>query len=57
MDHQHGHGESHRQAREHKKADHTPHHQGGRLTSVHPAWYVVMGVILCGAALLVWMLF
>lgn len=55
MDHQHGHEESHRQEREHKKAEH-PYHQGKRLTSLHPAWYAVVGVVLCGAALLIWML-
>ena len=55
MEHQHGHEESHRQEREHKKAEHKPHEQGKRLSSVHPAWYVVVGVVLCGAALLIWM--
>ena len=54
MDHQHD--PSHRQEREHKKAEHKPHGTPGRLASVHPAWYVVVGVILCGSALLIWML-
>jgi hypothetical protein len=55
MDHKHGHEESHRQEREHKKADHA-HPPGKRLSSLHPAWYVVVGVVLCGTALLIWML-
>ena len=56
MEHQHGHDPSHRQEREHKKAEHTPREPGKRLSSVHPAWYVVVGVVLCGTALAIWML-
>jgi hypothetical protein len=55
MDPQHEHDLSHRQEREHKKEEHShsepPKHQ---LSSVHPAWYVVVGVIFIGIAVLLW---
>ena len=57
MEHEHGHEPSHRQDREHKKAEHTLHGQQKKhLSSVHPAWYLVVGVVLCGTALVIWML-
>jgi len=54
MDHQPEHDLSHRQEREHKKEEHKHSTPGMRLSSLHPAWYVVVGVILIGVALLIW---
>jgi hypothetical protein len=54
MDHQAEHDLSHRQVREHKKEEYTHRTLGKHLRSLHPAWYVVVGVILVGAAMLIW---
>ncbi len=54
MDHQHD--LSHRQEREHKKEGHKHPERGRRLSSLHPAWYVVVGVILIGTAMFIWIL-
>jgi hypothetical protein len=54
MDHKPEHDLSHRQQREHKKEEHKITDPGRRLRSLHPAWYVVLGVILIGAAVLIW---
>ena len=54
MDHQHD--LSHRQEREHKKEEHKHPESGRRLSSLHPAWYVVVGVILIGTAMFIWIL-
>ena len=54
MDHRPEHDLSHRQKREHKKDEHQIPEPGRRLGSLHPAWYVVVGVILIGTAMLVW---
>ena len=54
MDHQHD--LSHRQEREHKKEEHKHPTPGRRLSSLHPAWYVVVGVILIGTAMFIWIL-
>jgi hypothetical protein len=45
---------SHRQQREHKKEEHQLPEPGRRRGSLHPAWYVVLGVILIGTAMLIW---
>ena len=45
---------SHRQAREQKKAEHAHPTRGPYLSSRHLSWVMVIGVILMGAALLVW---
>ena len=45
---------SHRQEREHKKEERQVPEPGRRLGSLHPAWYVVVAVIFCGAAVLIW---
>ena len=52
MDHQHD--LSQRQEREQKKEEHTPPTQGKYLSSRHLTWTVVVGVIVIGAAVLVW---
>ena len=45
---------SHRQEREQKKEDHTPPTPAKYLSSRHLTWAVVVGVILIGAAVMVW---
>jgi len=54
MDRQSEHDLTHRQAREHKKEEYKNSTPGRRLSSLHPAWYVVVGVILIGIAMLIW---
>ncbi len=54
MDHHREHDLSHRQKREHKKEEHALSEPGRRLGSLHPAWYVVVGVMLIGTAMLLW---
>jgi type II secretory pathway component PulF len=51
MDPQPEHDLSHRQEREHKKEEHKHPELGKRLSSLHPAWYVVVGVIFIGIAM------
>ena len=46
---------SHRQEREHEKEEHRHSTKPKTtLTSIHPAWYVVVAVIACGVAMLIW---
>jgi hypothetical protein len=54
MDHHHEHDLSHRQEREHKKDEYKHPTSGRFLSSIHPAWYVVVGVISIGIAVLIW---
>ena len=54
MDHQAENELSHRQEREHKKEAHQTPEPGRRLGSLHPAWYVIVAVIACGVAVLIW---
>ena len=54
MDHQPEHDLSHRQEREHKKEKYKNPEPGTYLSSLHPAWYVIVGVITIGAAVLIW---
>ena len=54
MDHQPEHDLSHRQEREHKKQEYKHSELGRFLSSIHPAWYVVVGVISIGAAVPIW---
>jgi hypothetical protein len=55
MDHKPERDLSHRQERELKKEEHKHPEPGRRLSSLHPAWYVV-GVILIGTAMFIWIL-
>lgn len=48
------HDQSHRQEREHDKEKHAPPTPGKYLSSRHLTWAVVVGVILIGAAVMVW---
>jgi hypothetical protein len=57
MNHQNEQDLSHRQDRERKKEEHTHSTPRKFLKSFHPAWYVVVGVITCGAAVLIWTFF
>jgi hypothetical protein len=46
---------SHRQERELKKEEHrTPTRPKVTLSSIHPAWYVVVAVIAVGLAVMIW---
>ena len=45
---------SHRQEREQKKEEHTHSTRGKYFSSMHLTWSVVVGVILIGAAVMVW---
>ncbi len=45
---------SHRQEREQTKEEHTHSTRGKYLSSRHLTWAVVVGVILIGAAVMVW---
>ena len=45
---------THRQERQLEKVEHTPPTRGKYLSSKHLSWAVVVGVILIGAAVLVW---
>jgi fucose permease len=45
---------SHRQEREQEKEEHTHSTRGTYLSSRHLTWAVVVGVILIGAAVMVW---
>ena len=54
MSHPKEHDLSHRQEREAKKDEQASSTPGKNLSSLHPAWYVVVGVVLIGTALLIW---
>ncbi len=55
MDHQAEHELSHRQQREHKnEEEHKQTEPKMILSAVHPAWYIVVAVIACGLAVLIW---
>jgi hypothetical protein len=54
MDHQTENDLSHRQEREHKKEEHKHPEPGMYLRSVHPAWFVIVAVIACSIAVLIW---
>ena len=45
---------SHRQEREQEKREHTPPTAGKYFSSRHLTWAVVVGVVLIGAAVMVW---
>ena len=45
---------SHRQEREQKKAEHAHSTPGKSLSSLNPTWTVIIGVIVIGAAVLLW---
>ena len=54
MDHQTERDLSHRQEREHLKEGHKHTEPKVTLSAIHPAWYIVVAVVACGAAVLIW---
>ena len=54
MDHQGEHDLSHRQEREQLKEGHKHSEPKVTLSSIHPAWYLIVAVIVCGLAVLIW---
>jgi hypothetical protein len=59
MDHHAEHDLSHRQEREikkeqYKKETHMQTEPKMTLSAVHPAWYIVVAVITCGIAVIIW---
>lgn len=56
MDHQQQHQEHHQKEREHEQRAWKEHNRelAGKRYGMHPAWYIVVGVVVCGAAVLVW---
>lgn len=56
MDHHEQHHQKHEKEREHKKHEQKLHEQAAsrKLRSLHPAWFVVIGVVVILAAVLVW---
>jgi hypothetical protein len=56
MDHKQQHHEHHVKEREHEKRGWKERIRelAGKRHGIHPAWYVVVGVVLVGAAVFVW---
>jgi hypothetical protein len=56
MDHKQQHHEHHVKEREHEKRGWKERIRelSGKRHGIHPAWYVVVGVVVIGAAVLVW---
>jgi len=57
MDQQKEHDLSHRQERELRKEEHRQPTAGMALSSTHPAWYVVVGLVAIGVAVFIWSFF
>jgi hypothetical protein len=56
MDHKEQHHQKHEHEREHEKKEHKAHERQEEksLLPFHPAWLVVLGIVLTLAAVLVW---
>ena len=56
MDHQQQHHEHHVKERQHERRGWKEYIQelAGKRHALHPAWYIVVGVVLVGAAVFVW---
>jgi type VI protein secretion system component VasF len=56
MDHQQEHQKHHQEERAHKKDERKQHEhaQERQVRSIHPAWFVVLGVALVISALMLW---
>ena len=54
MEHQAEHDLSHRQERKHMKEGHKHTEPKVTLSAIHPAWYIVVAVIACGTAVIIW---
>ena len=59
MDHKEQHHEHHLKEREREKKSWKEHlrEMTGKRHGIHPAWYIVVGVVLIGTAVLVWIVF
>jgi len=59
MNHAQQHHEHHVKEREHEKRGWKEHIRelAGKRHGIHPAWYIVVGVVLIGAAISVWTFF
>ena len=59
MTHQEEHHQHHRKEREEKKEEQKQHEHENerRLRSLHPAWYLVLGVVVTMIATLIWTFF
>jgi hypothetical protein len=58
MDRQHEHEKNHQQEREHKKDERKQreHVQERQVRTIHPAWFVMLGVVLIVSAVMLWTL-
>ena len=56
MDLKEQHHEHHQKEREHEKKEWKEHNRelAGKQHVIHPAWYIVAGAVLIGAAVFVW---
>lgn len=56
MDHKEQHHEHHRKEREHKIEEHRRRDEKEmeQPRTIHPGWFVALGIILIGAVILVW---
>jgi hypothetical protein len=59
MDHQQQHHEHHQKERAHEQAVWKERNRevSGKRHAIHPAWYIVIGVVFIGAAVLIWTFF
>ncbi len=56
MDHQEQHHQHHRKEREHEKEERKEHERAEERQprAIHPAWFVVLGVMFIGLVVFVW---
>ena len=59
MDRKQQHHEHKQKEREHEQSQWKEHNRelAGKRRGIHPAWYIMVGVVLVGAAVLVWTFF
>jgi hypothetical protein len=61
MDHKEQHHLHHEKEREHKKKEHEAYERAQEkktgLSSIHPAWFVGLGIVLVMSVVLLWTLF
>lgn len=59
MDHKEQHHQHHEKEREHKKVEEKQHERQWekKARTIHPAWFVALGVILIFLVVLVWTIF
>ena len=56
MDHQHEHQQHQQKEREHQKDESKQHKhaQERQIRTIHPAWFVTLGVVLVVSAMMLW---